>query len=169
MKKILCMFLIVLMVISLSSVVLAQPKWNQPGELPPGLQGKGGPPGLVRQAQIEKEANELLILPWEVSGERKGQVIKFTVVMDQDAVNDLLNGEYEVSLSNEQVWNGEGIEMLQELQDGALEESKYNYTSTVIWTYTSGGAKGRGTRVLSLDEVLEVIHDLPKENGNDLV
>lgn len=89
--------------------------------------------------------------------------------MDQDAVNDLLDGKYEVSLSNEQVWNGEGIELLQELQDGALEESKYSYTSTVIWTYTSGGAKGRGTRVLSLDEVLEVIHDLPEENGNNLV
>jgi len=129
----------------------------------------GGPPGLVRQEQIQEEVEELLLLPWSVLGERKGQVIKFTVVMCQDAVNDLLDGEYEVSLSNDYVWTGEGIELLQELQDGALEEAEYNYVATVVWTYTSGGAFGFGRRVLSLDEVLEVIHDLPEENGNDLV
>jgi hypothetical protein len=140
MKRIIVWTLII--VFCLASVGFAQPAWKQAGELPPGLQGKGGPPGMVRKAQIAQPATLTVVFD---SGEvavfdahtfSSGLVNHF-IVTGSGVIVDM------VAEQNGRVtyWSGQGAEY--------ADMSEYDEAQwLVVWT--GGGAFGRGRQVLTI-------------------
>jgi hypothetical protein len=143
------LIIVLVLVFLISSVAFAQPAWKQAGELPPGLQNKGGPPGQLRIAQVAQPATlEVLFDDGSViivDGVARGQTVQFAVTYQGIVVSA-------TALQNSRIsyWEGQGLEW--------ADMSAYD-EATWYWVWTSGGAKGRGRQVLTIGYAEGILYE----------
>ena len=156
MKKVLCLILVFMFLFV--NIGFAQPAWKQAGELPPGLQGKGGPPGQLRIAQVAQPATlEVLFDDGSVivvDGLARGQTVQFAVtyygiVLSATALQN----------SRTSYWEGQGLEW--------ADMSAYD-EATWYWVWTSGGAKGRGRQVLTIGYAEGILYEIEEPIEEEL-
>jgi hypothetical protein len=140
---------VVLIIMFVAGSVYAQPAWKQAGELPPGLQGKGGPPGQLRIAMVAQPATlEVLFDDGSViivDGSARGQTVQFAVTYYGIVLSA-------TALQNGRVtyWSGQGLEWA---DMSAYDEAIWQ------WVWTSGGAKGRGRQVLTIGYAEGILYE----------
>ena len=139
-KSIIVLICIVFLLSLMVGSTMARPAWKEAGGLPPGLQDKGGPPGQVKIAEVLQPAtltvtfDDGAVLVFE--GISNGQVIQFVVEYYGSVISAVAEQGNRTT-----EWTGNGSEW-----------ADMSIFDEVTWhfTWTSGGAKGRGRQVLTI-------------------
>ena len=157
-KSIIVLICIVFLLSLMVGSTMARPAWKEAGELPPGLQSKGGapgqiksgPPGQLKKAEVAQPAT---LTVWFEDGDvlvfdgiTNGQVVKFIVNHYGIVVGAVAE---QGNRTTEWVGNGE-------------EWADMSIYDEVTWhfVWTSGGAKGRGRQVLTIGSAEGLLYEV---------